>query len=149
MSEKTNGNEIPSEDKVGMRTLMVTLSSLLFNHEECQVITFRDVTQVKKLAKIETANKFLNMMTSSVTHEMITPLKCIISFSDFILKDLIDKKSNAYRSTQLINTTSKLLFSQVKLLLDKNILKHDLFLPNLELNLFNKTVQDAIDILTP
>jgi hypothetical protein len=35
MSEKTNGNEIPSEDKVGMRTLMVTLSSLLFNHEEC------------------------------------------------------------------------------------------------------------------
>lgn len=85
------------------------------------------MTEVKKLAKIETANKFLHIMTSSVTHEMITPLKCMVYFSEFILKDLKDKKSNAYHCSQQILNTSKLLLSQVKLLLDRNILKHDLF----------------------
>lgn len=88
-------------------------------------------------------------MTSSVTHEMITPLKCMVYFSEFIIKDMKDKKSNAYQSAKQILNTSKLLLSQVKLLLDRNMLKHDFFKPNLELTKFNKTVIDTIDILTP
>ena len=61
------------------RIINLTLTSLLFNHEDCRVLTFRDVTEVKKAAKIQEANKILSMLTSTVTHELLTPLKCMIS----------------------------------------------------------------------
>ena len=40
------------------------------------MIQMRDITEIKKLAKLSAQNKMLTMFTSSVTHEMITPLKC-------------------------------------------------------------------------
>jgi hypothetical protein len=51
-------------------------------------MTFRDVTEVKKAAKIQAANKLLSLLTSTVTHEMVTPLKCMISFATSVLKEL-------------------------------------------------------------
>ena len=43
----------PESDKPEeYRIINLTLTSLLFNHEECRVLTFRDVTEVKKAAKI-------------------------------------------------------------------------------------------------
>ena len=71
--------------------------------------TFRDVTEKKKLAKIEKANKLLHMLTSSVTHEMVTPLKCMISFAAIILKEL--QNSPKRKEAELIMTTAKLLLS--------------------------------------
>jgi len=97
------------------------------------------------LAKIEADNKLLHMLTSSVTHEMVTPLKCMVSFSETVLKEL--ENSPKKHEAELIVVTSKLMLSQVKLLLDKNMLEHDLFLPNLEVASFNKSVADAISIL--
>jgi signal transduction histidine kinase len=81
----------------------------MFNQEECKVATFRDVTDKSKLAKIEADNKLLHMLTSSVTHEMVTPLKCMVSFSEIVVKALANspKKYEA----ELIMTTSKLLLS--------------------------------------
>jgi signal transduction histidine kinase len=88
---------------------MLTLTNLIFNQQECRVATIRDVTEVKRLAKIEADNKLLHMLTSSVTHEMLTPLKCMVSFSKTVLRALADspKKYEA----KLIMTTSKLLLS--------------------------------------
>ena len=108
-------------------------------------MTFRDVTEVKKAAKIQAANKLLSLLTSTVTHEMVTPLKCMISFATSVLKEL--QNSPKKHEAELILTTAKLLLSQVKLLLDKNMLEHDMFQPNFEVSPVNKTVKDAIDIL--
>lgn len=49
------------------------------------VATFRDITGLKKLAKIQADNKLLNMLTQSVTHEMVTPLKCMVSFAETVV----------------------------------------------------------------
>lgn len=91
------------------RVLKLSLTNLMFNQEECKVATFRDVTDKSKLAKIEADNKLLHMLTSSVTHEMVTPLKCMVSFSEIVVKALANspKKYEA----ELIMTTSKLLLS--------------------------------------
>ena len=100
----------PESDKPEeYRIINLTLTSLLFNHEECRVLTFRDVTEVKKAAKIQEANKILSMLTSTVTHELLTPLKCMISFAASILKEL--KHSPKKHEAELIFTTAKLLLS--------------------------------------
>jgi len=46
----------------------------------------RDITEVRKFSKISENNKVLTLLTSSVTHEMITPLKCIVQFTNKVLK---------------------------------------------------------------
>lgn len=117
----------------------------MFNDAECKVATFRDVTERRKYAKTEEANKLLHLLTSSVTHEMVTPLKCMVSFSETVVKALANSPKRY--EAELIMTTSKLLLSQVKLLLDKNMIENDLFMPNLEIAPFNRTVSDAINIL--
>jgi K+-sensing histidine kinase KdpD len=81
----------------------------MFNQEECKVATFIDVTEIQKFAKIEADNKLLQMLTSSVTHEMVTPLKCMVSFSETVVKALADSPKRY--EAELIMTTSKLLLS--------------------------------------
>jgi K+-sensing histidine kinase KdpD len=49
------------------------------------------------------------MLTSSVTHEMVTPLKCMISFAAIVLKEL--QNSPKRKEAELIMTTAKLLLS--------------------------------------
>jgi light-regulated signal transduction histidine kinase (bacteriophytochrome) len=108
-------------------------------------LTFSDITEIDKLAKLSAENKMLNLLTSSVTHEMITPLKCIIEFALNILK--ISKDPKLVKEAKLIISTSKLLLSQVKLLLDKNMLDNDLFVPNFAFQPLNKTLTDVTEIL--
>lgn len=85
------------------------MSNLIFKNEECKVATFRDVTELKKIAKIEADNKLLQLLTSSVTHEMVTPLKCIVNFSESLVKEL--RNSPKKHEAELIMTTSKLLLA--------------------------------------
>lgn len=87
----------------------------------------------------------LHLLNSSVTHEMVTPLKCIVSFAKSILKEL--EHSPKRHEAELIISTTKLILSQVKLLLDKNMIEHDLFEPELTLSPLNKTVSSVIEIL--
>jgi len=45
----------------------------------------RDVTEINQLAKLSADNKMLNLFNSTVTHEMITPLKCLSEFGKSIV----------------------------------------------------------------
>jgi K+-sensing histidine kinase KdpD len=49
------------------------------------------------------------MLTSSVTHEMVTPLKCMITFETTLMNEL--KNSPKKNEAKLIFTTAKLLLS--------------------------------------
>jgi signal transduction histidine kinase len=87
----------------------------------------------------------LSLLTSSVTHEMITPLKCIAEFGKSILKGVTTPQVS--KEAKLIVSTSKLLLSQIKLLLDKNMLDNDLFVPNYEFHSINISIAEVVDIL--
>jgi K+-sensing histidine kinase KdpD len=54
------------------------------------MLTIRDVTKLRDLQQAEKQNEYLNMLTSTVTHEMMTPLNCILTFA----KSIIDFKSS-------------------------------------------------------
>jgi signal transduction histidine kinase len=45
------------------------------------MLTIRDVSKLLNVEKIEQENKFFNKLTSTVTHEMMTPLNCIMTYA--------------------------------------------------------------------
>lgn len=68
----------------------VNFQPLTYQNRECTLVTLRDITEVTKFNKISENNKMLTLLTSSVTHEMITPLRCIILFTHNVLKKTKD-----------------------------------------------------------
>jgi K+-sensing histidine kinase KdpD len=67
------------------------------------------MTQIKENAKLSADNKMLSLMSSAVSHEMITPLKCIITMAQ-VLSKKITNESLKY-DVELISITSKMLLN--------------------------------------
>jgi len=49
-----------------------------FDDKECQILTIRDITAQHTLKEVQDENQVMHLMTSSVSHDLITPIKCII-----------------------------------------------------------------------
>ena len=77
---------------------------------------------------------------------MVTPLKCIISFATSLQKEL--KHSPKCKEAELIYVTAKLLLSEVKLLLDKNMIQNEIFTLQYEHVPINRIISDAVQIMT-
>ncbi len=90
----------------------------------CNVIKVRDISEIRRFAKVSAENKILSLLTSSVTHEMLTPLKCIIQLGTTLLKSA---DLNVVQEAELIISTANLLLSQVNQILDKNMLENNNF----------------------
>jgi len=60
--------------------MQLNMQNLIFNGKECRVLTCRDVTQVDRAAKLDLENKHLELLGSSFSHDLISPLKYIITF---------------------------------------------------------------------
>ena len=133
------------EDTQTPRLLELQLSTISLNKTEYRVATFCDVTESKKTARAEAEKRTIEFLTSNITHETITPLKCIINFSQSLQNVL--KHSDARREAEFIYVTAKLILSQVKMLLDRNMLANDLFTLSNEDVPINRIVEDAVQIM--
>ena len=125
--------------------LTLILSSMILDRGQYRVATFLDETDHRTLARVEQENQLLQMLQSSVTHELLTPLKCIISFAKTLERDLIH--SNNRKEVQMIELTAKLISSQVQMLLDNNMIDHDKFELDLQDCPINRVVSDVIAIM--
>jgi signal transduction histidine kinase len=68
----------------------------------------------------------LQLMSSAVSHEMITPLRCILTMTEDLKTNQTTKEMK--QQTDLIIVTGQMLLNQVKtnldkVLLDKNVLQ--------------------------
>lgn len=63
------------------------------------------------MVKVEKDNKLLHMLSSSVTHEMVTPLKVMIRLAYLVQKEL--KNNPREHEIKLIGVSAKLMLSQV------------------------------------
>ena len=70
--------------------VLVKCSDMIYNGKECRILLIRDVSQVKENAKLNAEFKMLSLMASSVSHEMLTPMRCIINLTKGIEKRLTD-----------------------------------------------------------
>jgi signal transduction histidine kinase len=109
------------------KIVQISLQKLIFNDEECSIIMIRDITALKRLTKVENKNKATSLMTASVSHELLTPLKCISSFGKELMT-LITSTKVRYKAELIVSTTN-LVISQIKFLLDKNLLDQNVFAP--------------------
>lgn len=73
----------------------------------CTVLNLIDITHVRKMVLLEYQNMKIQLRESSVTHELIAPLRCIINLSD----SLIDKSApgDNCEIPRLIFNTAKLI----------------------------------------
>ena len=81
------------------------LQKLIFRSKQCYVLTMRDITIFKNNAKLSEKNKVLNLMSSSVSHEMLTPLKCIVSIVDLLRRKKYSDVSITNNLEIVANTT--------------------------------------------
>ena len=141
---KVINKEAASVDYANLRTLQCNFQNLIFNDKQCKVLSIRDITDINNYAKVQAENRMLSLHTSSVSHEMITPLKCIIKLGRDLAKSIDARVS---RQAGLIVSTSGLILQQVKLILDKNMLDNNSFTPNFEFHYLNKTISEVAQIL--
>lgn len=64
------------------KSFQLTKMQLLFEGDDCYIVTVRDISQISMNIKLLEQNKTLQIMTSSVNHEMLTPLKCMVQLLD-------------------------------------------------------------------
>lgn len=125
--------------------LELQVSSISFHKQEYTVATFNDVTESKKTTRAEANTRMVNLLSSNLTHEMITPLECIIRFAQSLEREL--KHSEKRREAELIMVTARLILSQVKILLDRNMIANNMFTLQNEDVPINRIVADAVSIM--
>lgn len=64
------------------KTITVSHQKLLHNGTECELTTFRDTTILVELRIVQEQSRTTNLLVSSVTHELLTPLRCIVTMTD-------------------------------------------------------------------
>ena len=81
--------------------------------QECYVITFVDMTHMRRLIQAEQENLKFQIRESTVSHELMAPLKCIARLSH----DMVSATNERFRAMyvkenpQVIYNTSKLLLA--------------------------------------
>ena len=85
-------------------------------------------------------------MNNTVSHEMMTPLRCIINLAEIEIKNA-DK--NLQKSLKLIVTATKLLVCTVSDLLDRKLIERGLLVPYYELVDLGSVIEDTIQIMKP
>ena len=66
------------------RYLHLMWSQITLDKEQYQVATFYDETERKALSELRTRSQMVSLYQSSLSHEMLSPLKCIASFAKSI-----------------------------------------------------------------
>ena len=87
----------------------------------------------------------MELMSAGVSHELITPLKCVLQLTRSLMKRISDP--NQIKQARLITDTTNLLLAQVKCFLDKNTIEANKFRPHFEKSSLKITLKDAVDIM--
>lgn len=103
------------------KTLQVCIQNLTYENEECALMIFVDMTHVKKVVHLELQNLKIQLRESSVTHELIAPLRCIIKFAEELIEQYAAEKRKC-EIPKLIFNTAKLIHAQMNDILDNHML---------------------------
>jgi signal transduction histidine kinase len=107
------------------------------------VLLCRDISKLKQNAKLSAENKMLTLYSSTMSHELLTPLRCIKQVATAAAHNAPEVKSDL----SLIVNSTDLLLNQVKGNLDKELLENDMFEPNLDESNLKEVVDNVLGIL--
>ena len=68
------------------KVLLLTKNKFMYKNKDSFILNITDLTSLKRVDQLQSQNDLLNLMAASVSHEMDTPLNCIIILADKIIK---------------------------------------------------------------
>ena len=103
-AEMLNLAEEPNEEE----HYEVKHKQIVFNSQNCQLTTIRDITQLVKVEYLRSTQNLSEIMIASTSHDMRTPLHSIINMHELIEKYTTDARILQYlkvskNSTHLLN----------------------------------------------
>ena len=119
---------------------------MIFDSEPCKVLTFIDISHFKELVRLEKANTQIQLRESSVSHELVTPLRVIIAFAAH-LKDTC--RCSQDHIVDDIFATAKLLNLQMNDILDNMKITKKKLDPKIKVVDLSKVIDETIRIMKP
>jgi len=65
--------------------LLLTKNKFIYKNKDSFILNITDFTSLKRVNQLQNQNNLLNLATANVSHEMDTPLNCIICLADKII----------------------------------------------------------------
>lgn len=104
------------------------MQDLNFNSRPCKMLTLRDMTSHYKFDKIQKQRDLLDGLNQTVSHELMTPLACIVEQSKQVAKNAKNKTTK--RLATSIARSAQLMRLNVRDLLDANAIERGAFTLN-------------------
>jgi len=112
----------PNEVNKKIRVLLITRNTFIFNSKECFILSLNDLTSLKQVNTLKSENNLLSLLAANVSHEMMTPLNCIIYFADILIEFFCSDKVHQ-KQVKMIKHGANMLKFLVKDLLDRSLLE--------------------------
>lgn len=82
------------------KTLRIKMTYVLVEEESFILMNFNDLTDKIKLHTLKEVDKFKNLIISTLSHELLTPLTIISSSCDSIQDSIKLKRDDIYETTE-------------------------------------------------
>jgi len=76
----------PASDTDSPKILLLTKNKFIYKNKDSFILNITDLTNLKRVNQLQNQNDLLNLMTANVSHEIDTPLNCIICLAEKIIK---------------------------------------------------------------
>ena len=124
------------------RSIVLKRSSLIFNDEDCEVISISDITSLKQLQEKEKTHNLLKALNATVHHEMLAPLKANAEASKFLSEFSKDEKDREL--AYAIHISNRLLLNHMQDLLDHSIISNDGFMPKFSCGSITDSINEVV-----
>ena len=145
INQSQQQNNQLSDTRKNERILCVKRIDLIFDNYNCQVISFIDISPYAWLRHQKEQNNVLQVLNTTVHHEMLSPLRANIEISQLLYQSM--KNLRMKKMAQILNVSSKLLLSHAQDLLDQQIIENNRFSPNYVDGLVSSAVFEVIQIV--
>lgn len=127
------------------KIVLISSRNLSYDGRDCQMLTMRDLTSYYQYRRVKTEAENLSFMNSTVSHEMMTPLNCVVFFSQRLVNCL--QKQSDLHIAKTVHRTSKLLKNYMRDLLDRNLIERGRLEPHYECVDVEELLVDVIEMM--
>jgi K+-sensing histidine kinase KdpD len=122
------------------------ISDMIYQNQQCQVLMLKDINKSVQNHRLKREKEMANFLCQSISHEMITPLRCITDIVGQVIDNLGNESSEIY-SLKIISNTAQILLSFIKTNMDEVLLEANKFTPVFEqYSLIEEVIKPSIDI---
>eukprot|EP00347_Sterkiella_histriomuscorum_P010154 403377397 len=137
-------SDTQSKDKIYKEIVSMKVQNLHFQHRDLKMVVFNRITSFVNNEKSKMENNFIEMITATISHDMLTPINSITGLIQTLEKFIPEQEGQKVLS--VINNSSKILLFLVNDILDYFQIKHGLFKVKTLSNNIQNTVTEMIDM---